>query len=70
MSNPEKYPSTVEIKEEAKSLVRDNFRFENAIHNRENLDDLISDLIQYRDSLPTWEQYQERYKGVHKIFED
>ena len=66
----EKYPSAAEIKEETKAFVRDNFRFENAIHNRENLDDLINYLIQYRDSLPTWDQYKERYQGLHKIFED
>ena len=26
-------------------------------HNRENLDDLISDLVQYRDTLPTADEY-------------
>jgi len=28
-----------------------------AAHNRENLDDLIADLIQYRDTLPTVQDY-------------
>lgn len=27
------------------------------VHNRENLDDLIADLLQYRDTLPTADEY-------------
>jgi len=28
-----------------------------AAHNRENLEDIIADLIQYRDTLPTVQDY-------------
>ena len=46
------------INDTVKELVEANMNFHGE-HNRESLDDLIADLTQYRDSLPTCEEYME-----------
>jgi hypothetical protein len=40
-------------------LVHGNAFFDRHQHNRETLDDLISDLCQYRRSLPSTKEYME-----------
>jgi hypothetical protein len=47
---------------EVEGIVHGNAFFDKHQHNRETLDDLISDLIQYRKTLPTADEYME--KGV------
>lgn len=49
-------PPHEEIATNILKLVKSHVDF-HAAHNRENLDDLIADLIQYRDTLPTVQDY-------------
>jgi hypothetical protein len=52
-------PSHHEIKDEINSLVQGNLKFcDRCQHSREVLDDIIADLIQYRDTLPSVEDYE------------
>jgi hypothetical protein len=53
------FPSHTDIGMEVEGIVHGNAFFDEHQHNRETLDDLISDLIQYRDSIPTAEDYEE-----------
>ena len=56
--NAEKtYPSHTNIGMEVEAIVWSKALFDPHQHNRETLDDLISDLIQYRDTLPTADEY-------------
>ena len=56
--NAEKtYPSHTNIGMEVEAIVHSNALFDPQQHNRETLDHLISDLIQYRDTLPTIDEY-------------
>ena len=50
------YPTHDTIATEIHKLVNAHVNF-HAAHNRENLDDLIYDLIQYMQTLPTVGQY-------------
>ncbi len=52
------YPTHEEISNTIQYLVTNNLNCPHT-HNRENLDDIISDLEQYRDSIPTIEEYLE-----------
>ena len=56
MTKTTKYPTHEEIRTEIVKHVFDNLSCEQQ-HHRENLDDIISDLIQYRDTLPTPREY-------------
>ena len=51
------YPTHKAIAAEVEKLVSENINHESA-HNRENLDDLISDLIQFRNTLPSVNEYK------------
>ena len=51
------FPSHTDIGMEVEAIVHGNALFDKHQHNRETLDDLISDLIQYRDTLPTADEY-------------
>ena len=51
-----KYPTHEEIYEMMEKLFKANVNF-NGMHNRESLDDLISDLKQYRKTLPSIKKY-------------
>lgn len=51
------FPSHTDIGMEVEAIVWGNALFDPHQHNRETLDDLISDLIQYRDTLPTADEY-------------
>ena len=56
--NAEKnFPSHTNIGMEVEAIVHSNALFDPHQHNRETLDNLISDLIEYRDSLPSVEEY-------------
>lgn len=50
------YPTHEEIAKTILKLVNRNLDHQCA-HNRENLDDIIADLMQYRDTIPTVEEY-------------
>ena len=50
------YPTHEEIAEQILKLVEANLNCPHA-HHRENLDDIIADLMQYRDTIPTVEEY-------------
>ena len=54
-----KVPSHTEICMKVEAIVHGNAFFDKHQHNRETLDDLISDLIQYRNTLPTADEYME-----------
>ena len=56
------FPSHTDIGMKVEAIVHGNAFFDKHQHNRETLDDLISDLIQYRDTLPTANEYMA--KGV------
>ncbi len=51
------FPSHTNIGMEVEAIVHGNALFDPHQHNRETLDDLISDLIQYRNTLPTVNEY-------------
>mgnify|MGYP000028917183 FL=1 len=51
------YVSHTNIGMEIEAIVHGTGLFDPGRHNRENLDDLISDLVQYRDTLPTADEY-------------
>ena len=53
------FASHTEIGMQVEGIVHGNAFFDKHQHNRETLDDLISDLIQYRDTLPTANEYME-----------
>ena len=53
------FASHTEIGMEVEGIVHGNAFFDKHQHNRETLDDLISDLIQYRKTLPTANEYME-----------
>ena len=53
------FPSHTTIGMVVEGLVHGNAFFDKHQHNRETLDDLISDLIQYRKTLPTADEYME-----------
>ena len=53
------FPSHTEIGMNVEAIVHGNALFDPHQHSRESLDDLISDLIQYRDTLPTADEYME-----------
>lgn len=57
-----KFPSHTHIGMKVEAIVHGNAFFDKHQHNRETLDDLISDLIQYRDTLPTADEYMA--KGI------
>ena len=50
------YPTHEEIYEQIRKLVLGNCNHA-SMHNRESLDDLIADLEQYRDTLPSADEY-------------
>ena len=52
-----KFISHTEIGMTVEAIVHCNALFDPHQHNRETLDDLISDLIQYRNTLPTADEY-------------
>jgi hypothetical protein len=52
----EYYPSHEEIEEQINKLVKANLGCQ-SMHNRENLDDIIADLEQYRDQIPSIDEY-------------
>jgi hypothetical protein len=52
------YPSHEEIEEQINNLVKANLGCQ-SMHNRENLDDIIADLEQYRDQIPSIDEYLE-----------
>lgn len=54
-----KFPSHTNIGMEVEAIVHGNALFDKHQHNRETLDDLISDLIQYRKTLPTADEYMQ-----------
>jgi len=51
-----KFPTHEEIYKQMLELFNGNVNYP-GMHNRESLDDLISDLIQYRSTLPTVNEY-------------
>ena len=51
-----KYPTHEEIADRIMKLVEANLNCPHT-HHRENLDDIISDLKHYRDTIPTVEEY-------------
>jgi len=53
------FPSHTDIGMEVEGIVHANAFFDEHQHNRETLDDLIADLIQYRNTLPTADEYME-----------
>jgi hypothetical protein len=53
------FPSHTNIGMEVEAIVHGNAFFDKHQHNRETLDDLISDLIQYRKTLPTADEYMQ-----------
>ena len=53
------FPSHTDIGMEVEGIVHANAFFDKYQHNRETLDDLIADLIQYRNTLPTADEYME-----------
>lgn len=57
-----RFPSHTNIGMEVEGIVHSNAFFDKHQHNRETLDDLISDLIQYRNTLPTVDEYIESGK--------
>jgi hypothetical protein len=52
------YPTHEEIYEQIRKLVNGNCNHA-SMHNRESLDDLIADLEQYRNTIPSIEEYLE-----------
>ena len=50
------YPAHEVIADQIMKLVEVNLNCPHT-HNRENLDDIIADLMQYRDRIPTVEEY-------------
>jgi len=56
------FPSHADIGMEVEGIVHANAFFDEYQHNRETLDDLIADLIQYRNTLPTADEYMESGK--------
>jgi hypothetical protein len=52
------YPTHEEIEKQIRKIV-DKHLYHQCAHNRENLDDIISDPMQYRDTVPTVEDYRE-----------
>jgi hypothetical protein len=51
-----KYPTHEEIAGRISAIADAHINF-TAMHNRENLDDLIADLLKFRDTLPSVEEY-------------
>jgi len=51
-------PPHAEIRDQINKIVQSNLECSFA-HNRENLEDVIADLIQYRDTLPTIQEYMD-----------
>ena len=56
------FPSHTDIGMKVEAIVHGNAFFDKHQHTRETLDDLISDLNQYRDTLPTADEYMA--KGI------
>jgi hypothetical protein len=56
------YPTHQEIEAQILALVNGNLGCvcAQAVHNRENLNDIIEDLLQYRESIPTVSDYAEK----------
>jgi hypothetical protein len=54
MNNTVNFPTHEEIAEQILKLVNNNLGF---YMNRENLDDIIADLQQYRESIPSVQDY-------------
>ena len=52
-------PTHEEIAREIQKIIDGNLNCCHWTHNRENLNDIISDLIQYQDSLRTADEYME-----------
>ena len=52
-----KFVSHTEIGMEVEGIVHSNALFEQHQHNREALNNLITELTEYRDRLPTVEEY-------------
>jgi hypothetical protein len=50
------YPTHEEIADQILKLVESNLKCPHT-HNRENLDDIIADLQQYRESIPSIQEY-------------
>lgn len=50
------FPPSKSIKKEVDKIVAKNMNF-TYVHARKNLEDLITDLIKYKDSLPSEEDY-------------
>ena len=53
------YPTHEEIGDKVNVLVQGNMNF-SCQHNRESLDDLISDLTQYRQSMANVDDYMKK----------
>ena len=56
------FTTTSEIIDEIEGFVRDHRKYSGIQHGREILDDLIADLIDYRETLPTTDEYEEAGK--------
>ena len=52
-----KFISHTEIGMTVEAIVHSNALFDSHQHNREALNNLVTELIEYRDSLPTVEEY-------------
>jgi uncharacterized protein YpbB len=52
-----KFVSHTEIGMTVEGIVHSNALFDSHQHNRESLNNLITELIEYRDSLPSVEEY-------------
>lgn len=53
-----KYPLHSEVRRQTMDIVHNNFSAgQGREHSRETLDDIISDLTRFRDSLPTVQDY-------------
>jgi len=67
------YPTHEEIADQIMKLVESNLQCPHT-HNRVNLSYIIADLMQYRDTIPTSEEYVDKayrryhsnHRGVHR----
>ena len=54
-----KFQSHTDIGMQVEAIVHGNAFFDKHQHNRETLNDLIHDLVRYRHTLPTADEYME-----------
>jgi hypothetical protein len=64
VSNTEekRFPSHTDVGMQVEAIVHGNAFFDKRQHNRETLNDLIHDLVRYRNTLPTADEYMA--KGI------